>query len=88
MQEINLKEAIHSIEFNEWYLTKTADLKKFNQSYLGITRTAYPKWQGWKIIKWYLANDYRVTDIDDVMLEAQVRNFYYLKYIQELFSSD
>jgi len=88
IQEINIHDAIHSVEFEEWYLDKISEFKKYNYNFLGISRKEYPKWAGWKIVKWYIANDYDVNDINDVMLEAQVRNFYYLKYIQELFSSD
>lgn len=80
------KDGIVSEEFEEYYLEAISQFNKLNYNYLGISKKEYPKWQGWKIIAWYNKNGYDLNDIDDVMLEAQVRNFYYLKFLQERFN--
>ena len=56
---------------------------KLYYNYLGIIRKEYPKWAGWKIISNYKGEGVDIKDINDECLDTLVKNFYYLKYIEE-----
>ena len=81
----NKENEIVVLEFETYFQETISKFDRLNYNYLGISRKEYPKWQGWKIINSYKEQDVEVRDIQDEVLEVLVRNFYYLKYIQEKF---
>lgn len=81
----NKENEIVFLEFEKYFQETISKFDRLNYNYLGISRKEYPKWQGWKIINTYKEQDVEVRDIQDDVLEVLVKNFYYLKYIQEKF---
>jgi hypothetical protein len=69
--------------FEEYYQEITLKYDKLNYNYIGINRKEYPKWGGWKIINKYKEQGVDIKEIQDDTLEELVRNFYYLKYLQQ-----
>lgn len=83
---VNINETtIVSDEFEIYFTEAISKFDRLNYNYLGISRKEFPKWQGWQIINAYKEQNVEIRDIEDRMLEVLVRNFYYLKYIQEKF---
>lgn len=83
---VNINETtIVSDEFEIYFTEAISKFDRLNYNYLGISRKEFPKWQGWQIINAYKEQSVEIRDIEDRMLDVLVRNFYYLKYIQEKF---
>lgn len=70
--------------FDDYFKNAIATRDRLYHNYLGINKKEFPKWQGWKIIAKYKEIGVDVKNINDNVLDIHVRNFYYLKYIQEL----
>lgn len=70
-------------DFFAFFQEQTKSSEKLYCNYLGITRKEYPKWSGWKIIVEYKERGFDIKDINDPVLEKLVKNFYYLKWIEE-----
>lgn len=54
------------------------------ETYKGIARKIHPNWSGWNIIDTYKANNGGIgfnQTLSDPLLENQVRNFYYKKWL-------
>lgn len=71
-----LEEQLNS---NPQYTSKT---KQTHESYCGIVKREYPKWEGWKVIKEEKAKGISAHNISNEKLEILVSNFYYIKYIE------
>ena len=83
---VNINETTIAVdEFENYFIAAISKFDRLNYNYLGISRKEFPKWQGWQIINAYKEQNVEIRDIEDRMLEVLVRNFYYLKYIQEKF---
>lgn len=61
------------------YTTKT---KITQETYCGIVKREFPKWEGWKVIKEEKSNGVSMGNIKNEKLEILVSNFYYIKYIE------
>lgn len=72
-----------SVLFEEYYKEITINTNKLYYNYIGINRKDFPKWEGWKLINKYKEDGVDIKDIQDDKLDVLVRNFYYLKYIEE-----
>lgn len=73
------------MDFEQYYLEIKLKFDKLNYNYIGINRKEYPKWAGWKIINNYKEQNIDVKDIVDEQLETLVKNFYYLKFLDQFF---
>jgi hypothetical protein len=71
------------VEFEQYILECTNNKPKFYHDYLGIRKSDFPKWQGWKIINKHKENGIVVSIVDDPILNMHVNNFYYLKLIKK-----
>lgn len=71
--------------FEKYYKDSTYNTLKLQCNYIGINRKKFPKWQGWKIITNYKKNGIDIKEIRDNDLDILVRNFYYIKYLNEKF---
>lgn len=69
--------------FEDYFNKCLEKTDRFYYNFLGISRKEFPKWAGWKIINMYKEEGIDIKAIDDPKLDVLVRNFYYLKYIQE-----
>ena len=65
---------------NPLHTTKT---KTTRESYCGIFKQDYPKWEGWKVIKLEKVSGVHVSKIKNSKLDTLVSNFYYIKYIEK-----
>ena len=57
--------------------------KSQRESYCGIYKQDYPKWEGWKVIKEEKSKGVHISKIHSQKLNDLVYNFYYMKYIRE-----
>lgn len=71
--------------FEEYYEQIIIKYDRLNYNYIGINRKEFPKWEGWKIINKYKESGVDIKEIQDERLDTLVRNFYYLKYLDETF---
>jgi len=62
-------------------ILENTDVLYYN--YRGISKKEYPKWEGWKIIAQYKELNYDIKEIQDEKLDTLVKNFYYIKYLEE-----
>lgn len=69
--------------FETYYQKILNNNDKLHYNYLGIIRKEFPKWEGWKIINRYKSENIDIKNIKDEKLDVMVKNFYYLKYIQD-----
>jgi len=69
--------------FEEYYIKCLEKTDKLYYNFRGISRKEFPKWPGWKIINKYKEEGIDIKQINDSKLDVLVRNFYYLKYLQE-----
>lgn len=56
---------------------------KKNCCYLGIKKSEFPKWTGWKLIEYYKSNGVKVCNINDHDLEVMVENFYMIMFLKK-----
>ena len=68
--------------FEQFLHHSVHDTVKQYGNYMGISKTEYPRWLGWKIIDSYKTLGVHVSEIHDNDLQLLVYNFYYLKWIQ------
>lgn len=69
--------------FETYFEEITVKTDKLYYNYIGINRKEFPKWEGWKIINKYKEDGIDIKEIQDERLDILVRNFYYLKYLEE-----
>ena len=55
--------------------------QKLYYCYLGIKKSDYPKWEGWKIIDIYKQNGVHISNITNNRLNQLTENFYYMKFL-------
>lgn len=72
-------------EFKEFLRQSTINSEKLYSNYFGIVRKDYPKWCGWKIINNYKEQGVEVSNINDLVLDRLVCNFYYVIWLKDRF---
>lgn len=73
------------MSFETYFMEIVSKTDRLYYNYQGINRKEYPKWEGWKVITKYKEQDVDIKKINDETLDVLVRNFYYLKYLEERF---
>ena len=58
-------------------------LDKKNCCFLGIRKSLFPKWIGWKLIDEYKKIGVQAKDINDPILDVMVENFYMVLFLKE-----
>jgi len=71
------------MKYAELYKKYMVNQDKLNYCYLGIKRSDFPRWQGWKIIEYYKAQGIKVNKIQDPVLDLLVENFYLFLFLKE-----
>ncbi len=71
------------LESSPLYVSKS---KTNNESYKGIQRLVYPKWEGWKVIKEERAKGVKIHAIRSKKLDDLVWSLYYMRYLEESIS--
>ena len=61
------------------YTNKTKTTK---ETYKGIVKQDFPKWEGWRLIKLEKSQGTHISEITNEKLHTLVKNFYYVKYIE------
>lgn len=69
--------------FEEYFSKKLENTNLLYGEYKGISKRAFPKWPGWKIIASYKADGIDIKQIQDERLDVLVENFYFLQYLKE-----
>ncbi len=57
--------------------------EKKNCCYLGIRKSDFPKWLGWKLIDFYKSKGIKISNINDPNLDIMVENFYLILFLKE-----
>ena len=70
-------------EFNQYFKKEVeANPQKLYYCYLGIKKSDFPKWEGWRIIDIYKQNGVHISNISNHRLDQLTENFYREKYLK------